>query len=106
MEPTPSKRYAEADAYHSRAMARVATTPAPAGQKYPPGTRVRIADDLGPSMRHFIAGKLATVHHTYAHAYGGTDVGHYFLDIDGYGRSGWYLEHQLSPATHDREGEK
>lgn len=78
------------------AMEVVATTPEPKGQKFPCGSRVRIADDLGYSMRHFPSGVNATVLHTYAHAYGGNDVKSYALCIDDYGHSSWYDEHQLT----------
>lgn len=96
------QRAAEASAYHQSALRRVAETPPPAGQKFTPGTRVKIADDLGLHMSHFPAGKLATVLHTYAHAYGGTDersVQQYCLDVDGIGGVAWYDECQLSEAT-------
>lgn len=84
---------------HDRAMRLIATTPAPDGQKFPVGSRVRIADDLGPHKGHFPgAGQLATVHHTYAHAFGGDNVRSYSLDIEGYGRVAWYEESQLTEA--------
>lgn len=87
-------------------MARVASTPPPDGQLYPPGQRVRIADDLGSSMAHFPKGVNGTVHHTYAHAYGGGNTKSYCIDIDGHGQVSWYEEHQLSPitATHPMTG--
>ena len=80
------QRFAEAFAYHQAALRRVAETPPPAGQRFAPGARVHISDDLGPHMSHFPAGKLATVRYTYAHAYGATDkrsLTQYCLDIDG-----------------------
>ena len=77
-------------------MRRVADTPPPEGQKFAPGQRVKIADDLGRSMRHFPCGMTGTVHHTYAHAYGGDDTKSYCIDIDGLGQVSWYLEDQLS----------
>ena len=76
---------------------RVKNTPVPEGQKYAPGTRVRIADDLGSSMQFFPKGRNATVKYTYAHAYGKEDVESYCLDIDGHGEVSWYKEHQLTP---------
>lgn len=85
------KRFAQAQAVHAAGLHRVKTTPPPAGQKYPPGTRVRIAD---PYMIHFIN---ATVEYTYAHAYGGDDVKSYSLHIDGHGSTSWYQEGQLQP---------
>lgn len=76
---------------------RVKTTPEPEGQKFHIGSRVKIADNLGPGMSHFSgAGKSATVLYTYAHAYGGSGVKSYALDIDGLGDCAWYEEHQLS----------
>ena len=90
------QRFAEASAYYATALRRVATDPAPDGQKYAVGTRVRIADDLGPCMSHFPSGMMATVMYTYAHAYGGTDVTSYCLDVDGHGEISWYYEYQLS----------
>ena len=83
-------------ATYTAGMERVKTTPTPEGQRYPVGTRVRIADDLGPYMRHFPAGRFATVLHTYAHAFGGDDVKSYCLDVDGYGPVAWYFENQPS----------
>lgn len=97
-----SDRLADAQSIHGLGMERVRTTPPPPGQKYPPGTRVRIADDLGRAMSHFPSGKNATVHHTHAHAYGGSSVKSYCLDIDGLGQVAWYYEEQLTPI----EGEK
>ena len=75
---------------------KVAATPEPGGQKFLNGSRVRIAADLGPSMRHFKSDANATVQYTYAHAYGGGNVKSYSLDIDGYGSCAWYKEHQLT----------
>lgn len=76
-------------------MSRVATDPEPNGQKFPVGSRVKIKD-LGPGMSNFPSGLLATVNYTYAHAYGGSDVTSYSLDVDGIGSIAWYEEHQLS----------
>lgn len=93
-------RHAQAQAYHQAGLKRVRTTPEPEGQKFPCGSRVRIADDLGASMRHFPAGKNATVQYVYSHAYGqmngGSNVKDYSLDIDGMGSHAWYHEHQLT----------
>jgi hypothetical protein len=83
---------------YAEGMERVKTTPQPAAQKYLIGTRVKIADDLGPYMSHFRgAGKNATVEYTHGHAYGG-DPKSYSLDIDGEGSSAWYCEAQLEPV--------
>lgn len=96
-------KLAEAVAYREAGLRRVANEPEPPGQKFAVGTRVKIADDLGPTMQHFTAGGLATVCYTYAHAYPGANIRtdrwapekSYCLDIDGEGRSSWYYEHQL-----------
>lgn len=96
---THEERHAQAQGIYCAGLELVKTTPPPKGQKYPPGTRVRIADDLGSSMAHFESGKNATVRYTYAHAYGGDDVDSYCLDIDGHGEVSWYHEHQLTPIA-------
>lgn len=95
------QRFIEAYAYHQAALQRVATTPPPSDQKFTPGTRVKIAENLGSRMRHFPSGKLATVRYTYAHAFGrvsALNLTQYCLDIDGIGEVSWYDEHQLSFA--------
>ena len=90
------ERYAEALGMYNAGLDRVKKTKIPEGQKYAPGTRVRIADDLGSCMSHFPSGVNATVKYTYAHAYGGKDVTHYCLKVDGHGEISWYYEHQLT----------
>lgn len=100
---TYEERRAQAQEIYRAGLERVETTPPPKGQKYPPGTRVRIADDLGSSMAHFESGKNATVRYTYAHAYGGDDVKSYCLDIDGRGEVSWYYESQLTPIAANTE---
>lgn len=100
------QRFAAASAHHQQALRRVAETPPPTGQKFAPGTRVKIADNLGPHMSHFPAGKLATVEYTYAHAYGTTDkrsLQQYSLDIDDIGGVAWYDECQLIEAPNAPE---
>lgn len=52
------QRFAEATVHHQAALQTVANTPPPIGQKFEPGARVKIADDLGFGMDHFPAGKL------------------------------------------------
>lgn len=89
-------RLTDAEARYARSLDKVATTPEPQGQKFPDGSRVRIADDLGEGMSHFQSGVNAIVCYTYAHAYGGDDVKSYCLDIDDYGRVSWYEEWQLT----------
>lgn len=69
--------------------------------KFNPGDRVKISDNLGHYMAHFPFGKLATVKYTYAQAYGSTDarsMQQYCLDVDGIGVVSWYDESQLSKA--------
>jgi hypothetical protein len=95
-------RQDEAKSYVAGCLERMKTKPEPEGQKFPIGTRVRIADDLGKSMDHFPGkGCLATVKHTYAHAFGGgdDDAKEYCLDIDDHGEVSWYEEHQLTEIT-------
>lgn len=95
MKPYKERHY-NAQQAHNAGLRRVITTPAPKGQKFQYGSRVKIADNLGPYMSHFPSGKNATVVHSYAHAYGGNDVGHYCLNVDGIGCVAWYLEEQLT----------
>lgn len=95
----------QARAISAAADIRIKTTPPPVAQKYPPGSRVRIADDLGPTMRHFPHGREATVLHTYAHAFGGDDVQSYALDVDGRGFVAWYYERQLTAVADVLEAE-
>ncbi len=98
-------RAQDAAAYHAASLERMKTQPVPNGQKFPPGSRVHITEDLGSYMAHFISGKDATVMYTYAHVYGGDSVKSYCLDIDGHGENSWYLEQQLTlieaKETHD-----
>lgn len=89
-------RHAAARSTYNAGLVRVKTTPEPEGQKFPCESRVRIADDLGSSMDHFLSGKDATVKYVHAHAYGGSDVESYCLDIDGHGEHSWYYGHQLT----------
>ncbi len=90
------KRLATAQGIHASGLKNVEETPEPSGQKFPNGSRVRIADDLGQSMSHFESGKDATICYTYAHAYGGDNCKIYCLDIDGVGEVSWYNESQLT----------
>lgn len=86
---------------YDKAMAKVRSDPEPEGQIFPVGSRVKIADDLGPHMKHFNgAGRNATVLYTYAHAFGGSDAGSYALDVDGVGYTAWYKEEQLTSVPH------
>ena len=95
MNEEQGTRFAEASEYYEKGMQRVKDTPEPEGQKFPCGSRVRIADNLGQSMRHFPSSANATVRHVYAHAFGGDNVTSYCLDIDGYGEVSWFHESQL-----------
>lgn len=92
-------RYAQAHGIYQSGQNRVATKPQPTGQKYPNGTRVRIADDLGVHMNHFPRGVNATVQYTYGHAYNCEDVKSYSLNVDGRGSVAWYDESQLTPIS-------
>ena len=89
------EREQQANAYYKQGLDNVKNKPMPKNQKFPLGTRVKIADDLDSCMAHFPSGNFATVKYTYAHAYGGDDVGSYCLDIDGIGEVSWYYEEQL-----------
>ena len=92
------QRFEDASAYYKDAMRRVAETQPPIGQKFAPGARVKISDNLGQHMSHFPSGKMATVRYTYAHAFGRTDtrsLQQYCLDIDEVGEVSWYDEDQL-----------
>ena len=91
-----AERLQQAEGIYAEGLKRVETTPAPDKQKFPCGSRVRIADDLGGSMRHFTSGCDATVEYVYAHAYGGNNITSYSLDLDGAGSVAWYHECQLT----------
>ena len=89
----------EAMRYHKASMQRVKDTAPPERQKFKPGARVKIAENLGHHMSHFPSGTEATVHHTYAHAYQRKDersLRQYCLDVDGHGLVSWYNEDQLA----------
>ena len=80
-----------AKANYQEGLSRVATEPEPDGQKFGCGSRVKIAHG-----GHIGAGKEATVNYVHAHAYGGTDVKAYSLDVDGVGHVSWFDEGQLT----------
>jgi hypothetical protein len=88
-----AERHAEAEAYYKESMERVRTTPPPAGQKFPPGAKVIVTHIPGVGDN-----VLATVHHTYAHAYGGDNVTSYCLDFEGRGLVAWFEENQMGLA--------
>jgi hypothetical protein len=81
---------------HAREVLEIADT-----QKFPIGTRVFVAKDLGPAMSHFPSGCEAIVDGTYAQQYGGRDTKSYdlqLLDENGSpcNRVAWYHEDQLT----------
>ena len=90
------ERLAEAHGMHKLGLRKVQHNQEPEGQKFPVGSRVHIAKDLGGSMSHFKSDCDATVEYVYAHAYGGDDIKSYSLNIDNHGSSAWYEEWQLT----------
>ena len=60
------------------------------------GDWVRVAKDLGPSMRHFTANVEAIVVGSYADQYGGSDRDRYTLYLKGKGECSWYDGQQLT----------
>lgn len=73
-------------------------------QKFPKGTLVRIAKDLGPSMSHFPCDQWAIVNGTYNELCSFSDRGHesYSLEIIADTVS-WYDENQLRKAIKKEE---
>jgi hypothetical protein len=69
-------------------------------QAFAVGDLVRIADDLGPTMRHFVAGEDAIVVGSYRERFhcGPTDL--YTLHLKGRGEVSWYQEAQLTLVKH------
>ena len=101
------ERLAQAKGIYASGLRKVKETPAPPGQKFPCGSFVKIAEDLGESMSHFESGKIARVEYTYAHAYWGDDVKSYSLNVR-YGPGkwstvAWYYESQLTAVTDPAE---
>ena len=94
-------RLSDAKGFHAKGLHRVKTIPEPSGQKFPVGSRVRIADKLPCYKSHFHSGVCATVEYTYAHAYGGDNIKSYSLDIDGIGSVSWYDEGELTEIQED-----
>lgn len=86
------ERLEQAKAFYERGLDRVRSTPEPEGQKFPCGSRVKITEGRGA----LTGGREGAVLYTYAHAYGGSDVKSYSLDVDGYGAISWYDESQLT----------
>ncbi len=91
------EKFAKTSSIYEAGLEQVRNTPEPVNQKFPIGTKVYVKKDLGPHMSHFTSDCFAIVEYTYAHAYGGTDVDSYSLNIDGEGSSAWYNENQLIP---------
>jgi len=96
MKNSLKERESQARSMYARGLNNVKNNIEPKGQKFHIGERVKIADDLGSSMRFFPKGVRATVLYTYAYAYGGKNIKDYCLNVDGYGEISWYAEHQLS----------
>jgi len=90
------ERYKRSLSRYNQGLNNVQNKSTPKGQKFPIGSRVHIAEDLGPVMKFFPAGCDATVEYTYAHAYGGKDIESYSLIVDGHGSIAWYQEEQLT----------
>ena len=75
-------------------------------QKFPRGTCVRVAKDLGLAMRFFPSDTDAIVEYTYSQRYSGNDVKSYcLLLLDDSGKPtdsvSWYKEHQLTLISDD-----
>lgn len=65
-------------------------------QKFLVNSRVRIRDDISEDHNCYLpSGCLATVRSVHSDMRVGDATPHYFLDVDGIGGVGWYLEHQL-----------
>ncbi len=100
IEESYESRRAEAERNYKNALKRVAETPAPLNQKFPIGSFVQIAKDLGEHMTHFTNDTAAQVQHTYQHAFGHGSVTSYSLLVrmpgKGWYSSAWYYEHQLT----------
>lgn len=86
----------ETQAIYKHGLEKVKNTPEPEGQKFACGARVKIAKNLGSAMRHFPCNVFAEVKYVYEHAYSGTNVKSYCLDIDNRGEHSWYDENQLT----------
>jgi hypothetical protein len=65
-------------------------------QKFQKGDWVRIAKNLGDSMRHFESGCEAIVIGSYADQYGGSNHNSYTLYLKGRGQCSWYYGSQLT----------
>ena len=71
-------------------------------QKYKNGDLVRIADDLGPTMRHFRSSADAIILYSYNDKFGCGDTDNYALHIKDSGFHAWYKEHQLTLIEKNR----
>ena len=65
-------------------------------QKFHNGDMVRVAKDLGSSMRHFKSDCDAIVIASYKDSFGGDDTKSYTIHIKDHGKTSWYYEHQLT----------
>jgi hypothetical protein len=65
-------------------------------QKFHKGDWVRVAKDLGPSMKHFIADCEAIVIGSYDDQFGCGNTTDYTLHLNGRGECSWYHEGQLT----------
>ena len=96
------QRLQHAKRIHADGLRRVENTGEPSGQKFPVGSFVKIADDLGSYMSHFPAGLYAQIGYTHAHAYGGdADSYSLFVRFEGsrWSSVAWSEEHQLTQVT-------
>lgn len=90
-----TNRLEVAKGIYAAGLHKVTTTPEPQGQKFPVGSRVIISEHCVAAF-DLPDGTEATVNYTYAHAYGGSDVKSYSLNIDGFGDILWFDERHLT----------
>ena len=65
-------------------------------QQFHKGDWVRVAKDLGDSMRHFPADCEAIVIGSYKDQFGGGNTNNYTLYLKNHGECSWYQTHQLT----------
>jgi hypothetical protein len=77
------------------------------GQKFSRGVKVKVADEMPPTMAHFPKGFEAIVEYSCAQKYGGNDIKSYSLIMLADGKPvnsiAWYYEHQLTLLDDDIE---
>lgn len=73
-------------------------------QEFHKGDHVRIADDLGPMMRHFTSGVEAIVIGSYDDQFGHGDTDSYTLHLKGRGQCSWYYGNQLTLIARAQHG--